>query len=340
MAYAAYGLMKARCPRIRQIAAHIPLPILKQSKVNRVWRLLRRNKRFSTLSFWQAISNLIFQLVRTNFVLIDFTSLKGRQVWIFIASFPFRGRSIPFYARVLRKQDIDEMKYPSQNEFILECLSQLIQILPFKPVFVGDREFGCERFIRFLLDQNVGFIFRLPRGRKVEKEGKEVKVEDLPNGSHVVSWKGMKLKVCIKQKKDDPWILVCPFDLFFGRRSFQMAKVYLLRMQQEQSHRELKSRFRMLDLNLQSYFRDRYDVELIQRMMAIMIMGLLSNLWMGYVLKERHPQFCRLIVSSDDELSFVGIGLLFLVLDLPHLQKWRERIILSVCSSLKRRLSK
>ena len=35
-------------------------------------------------------------------------------------------------------------------------------------------------------------------------------MEDLPNGSHVVSWRGMKLKVCIKQKKDDPWILLCP----------------------------------------------------------------------------------------------------------------------------------
>ena len=308
MAYAAYGLMKARWPKIRRIAAHLPLPILKQSKVNRVWRLLRKNKRFSSLSFWHAPSNLIFQLTADRF-----------------------GSSSPLFPSAEDRShftDIDEMKYPSQNEFILECLSQLIQILPFKPVFVGDREFGCERFIRFLLDQNIGFIFRLPRGRKVEKEGKEVKVEDLPNGSHVVSWKGMKLRVCIKQKKDDP------------RRSFQMAKVYLLRMQQEQTHRELKSRFGMLDLNLQSYFRDRYDVELIQRMIAIMIMGLLSSLWIGYLLKERHPQFCRLIVSSDDELSFVGVGLLFLVSDLPLLQKWRERIIRSICSSLKRRLSK
>jgi len=59
---------------------------------------------------------------------------------------------------VLGKQDVDEMKYPSQNEFILDCFRQLIQILPFKPVFIADREFGCERFIRFL--------FRLPRGRR------------------------------------------------------------------------------------------------------------------------------------------------------------------------------
>jgi len=103
-------------------------------------------------------------------------------------------------------------------------------------------------------------------------------------------------------------------------------------MQQEQTHRELK-RFRMLSLS-------GCDDELIQKMMAIMIMGLLSSLWIGYLLKERHPQFCRLIVSSDDELSFVGVGLLFLVLDLLLLQKWRERIIRSICSSLKRRLSK
>jgi len=42
------------------------------------------------------------------------------------------------------------------------------------------------------MDQNIDFIFRLPRGRRSK----------------------MKLKICIKQKKDDPWILVCPFDLF------------------------------------------------------------------------------------------------------------------------------
>ena len=107
-----------------------PSPILKQSKVNRVWRLVRRNKRFSALSFWQALSNLIFQLLRTNLVLIDFTSVEGRQAWIFIASFPFRGGSIPFFGRVLGKQDIDEMKYPSQNEFILDCFRQLIKFCP------------------------------------------------------------------------------------------------------------------------------------------------------------------------------------------------------------------
>ena len=44
-----------------------------------------------------------------------------------------------------------------------------------------------------------------------------------------------------------------------------------LRMQQEQTHRELKSRFRMLSLS-------GCDDELIQKMMAIMIMGLLSSL--------------------------------------------------------------
>jgi len=182
-----------------KVAAHIPLPILKQSKINRVWRLLRRNKRFSSLSFWHALSNLIFQLTKTNLILIDFTS------------FPFRGRSIPFYARVLRKQDIDE-KYPSQ------------------------------------MDRNVGFIFRLPRGRRS-------KWRIFQMGAISLSWK--KLKVCIKQKKDDPWILVCPFDLFFGRRSFQMA------MQQEQSHRELKSRFGMLDFDHGLAFKlvDRACVE-------------------------------------------------------------------------------
>ena len=46
------------------------------------------------------------------------------------------------------------------------------------------------------------------------------------------------------------------------------------------------------------------DAELIQKMMAM---------WIGYLLKERHPQFCKLIVSSDDELSLIGVWI-FLIL--------------------------
>ncbi|MGC9063087.1 MAG: hypothetical protein ACP5JL_00170 [bacterium] len=124
----AYAILKAKSLFMRQIALYLPTDGLKQSKVNRVWRDLR---------CYKAFVNFILQKVKTTHVIIDFTSLNGYDVKIFFASFPFKGRSIPFYAKVLRQKDIDSMRYKSRNEFMFKCIEEILTILPFKKEIWG-----------------------------------------------------------------------------------------------------------------------------------------------------------------------------------------------------------
>ncbi|MCX7845944.1 MAG: hypothetical protein N2312_04930 [Dictyoglomaceae bacterium] len=63
--------------------------------------------KISTISCFEAFSKIIINKIKTDFVIIDFTPLKFPDVEIFIASFPFKGRSLPFYARILKKEDLD-----------------------------------------------------------------------------------------------------------------------------------------------------------------------------------------------------------------------------------------
>jgi hypothetical protein len=104
---------------MRQLALYIPSHGIKQSRVNRIWRFFHKMK-LNTLDCFKAFAKLIVSKVKTRYVIVDFTSLKAYDVSIFIASFPLKGRSCPFYARVLRKSDIDSIKYKSQNDFIFK----------------------------------------------------------------------------------------------------------------------------------------------------------------------------------------------------------------------------
>jgi len=123
----AYAILKAKSLFMRQIALYLPTDGLKQSKVNRVWRFFHKLK-LSDLRCYKSFAKFVLQRIKTNYVIIDFTPLNGYDVKIFFASIPFKGRSIPFYGRILKQEDIDSMKYKSRNEFIFKCIEELLEI--------------------------------------------------------------------------------------------------------------------------------------------------------------------------------------------------------------------
>ncbi len=114
----------------------------------------------SQKDFSRAFIETIPKIVRNRYVIIDYTSLKGYDITLFIASMPYRGRSIPFYGRVLRLKDLDNLVYRSKNEFLELCMDEVLEMVPFKAVVIGDREFGTHRFLTYLEGKGVEYVIR------------------------------------------------------------------------------------------------------------------------------------------------------------------------------------
>ena len=127
------------------------------------------------------------------------------------------------------------MKYKSRNEFIFKCIEELLEILPFKPVIIADREFGFYEFIKFLRERNVCFVIRL-RGDIVIRltNGKEIRLGKLQKGKYLGYLReDLFIKVAIRQGKKDRVILAYDSE-FINRTTLHTALVYIKRMQCEE----------------------------------------------------------------------------------------------------------
>ena len=264
----AYSILKSQTLFMRQLALYIPSDGIKQSRVNRIWRFFHKMK-FNTLDCFKAFAKLIVSKVKTRYVIVDFTSLKAYDVSIFIASFPLKGRSCPFYARVLRKSDIESIKYKSQNDFIFKCMEEILGILPFKPIIIADRGFCFYEFLRFVCQKGVGFVIRLRKDKLIRlKDGREVKVGGLKKGKYLGYLREeLFIKLAITEGKDEPLCLGYT-PSFISTNTLHMARIYLKRMQCEQTHRELKMRLKLLGLN-KKYYKESYNLELLERYMVV-----------------------------------------------------------------------
>jgi len=307
----AYAILKAKSLFMRQIALYLPTDGLKQSKVNRVWRFFHKLK-LSDLRCYKAFVNFILQKVKTTYVIIDFTPLDGYDVKIFFASFPFKGRSIPFYAKVLRQKDIDSMRYKSRNEFIFKCIEEILTILPFKPIIIADREFGFSEFIKFLKTKEVGFIIRLKGDIGIRlTDGKEIKLGELDKGKYSGYLRGeLFVKVAVRENKKGKLILAYDSG-FISRTTLHMALSYIKRMQCEQYHREIKDRLNLLDLNA-VYYREQYEEELIKRYLIVLMFSFILGLFLGKVFVERCKEYLKYVVSEEQELSYLGLAIFLL----------------------------
>ncbi|MBF0345977.1 MAG: hypothetical protein HQL06_17335 [Nitrospirae bacterium] len=55
---------------------------------------------------------------------------------------------LPEDGRVLRLKDFDNLVYRSKNEFLELCMDEVLEMVPFKAVVIGDREFGTAKGAR------------------------------------------------------------------------------------------------------------------------------------------------------------------------------------------------
>lgn len=327
-----YAILKAKSLFMRGIATYLPVEAQKQSKVNRIWRYFHKLE-MNYSDCFIAFSKFILEIIKTRYVILDFTSLDGYNVKLLFASFPFRGRSIPFYAKVLRQEDIDSGRYKSRNDFIFKCTEEIINILPFKPTIIADREFGFSEFIRFLMEKKIDFIIRL-KGDMILRlnNGNKVRLGELSKGKYRGYLKeDIPVKIAVRENKKGKLIVAYSSE-YMNRSSFHIGLKYLKRMQCEQYHREIKNRLNLLDLNA-SYYKDAYNEDFLTRYLIVIMFAVILGIFLGKVFVERKQEYLKYVVSDKQELSLLGLGIFLLNSE----DKFVPIIIKSFILSLKRR---
>lgn len=310
----AYAILKAKSLFMRSIALYLPTNKQKQSKVNRIWRFFHKLK-LSEFDCYKAFSRFILERVKTNYVILDFTSLDGYKVKIFFASFPFKGRSIPFYARVYKQEDIDSIRYKSRNDFIFQCVEEIQKILPFRPIIIADREFGFSEFIRYLLERDIGFIIRLKGDTMLKlNNGEKIRLGELSKGKYRGYLKDdIPVKIAVRENKKGKLIIAYSSE-YMNRTSLHIGLKYLKRMQCEQYHREIKDRLNLLDLNA-SYYKDAYEERFLTRYLIVLMFAVILGLFLGKVFLDRHKKYLKYVVSEEEELSLLGLAIYLLTSD-------------------------
>ena len=171
------------------------LPYSKQAKTNRIWRLFNKAKTFKPVAVMKALFHIIFfKLADNPFIIIDFTSLNGFRIKFFIASLPTSGRNLPFYCKPLYLKDIHNLRYNSENEFIMITIKEVLSIIPAnlreRVIILGDRQFGTKRFIQFFREEGIRFIVRIKKKFLVKVGGKALNSGELEKGKYVVEIEG------------------------------------------------------------------------------------------------------------------------------------------------------
>ena len=305
MTLLSFALLKAGTPSIRGLADYLPLPYSKQAKTNRIWRLFNRTKSFKPSVVMKALFFIALKLADDPFVIIDFTSLDGFRIKLFIASLPVSGRSLPFYCNPLYLKDIYNLKYKSENEFIMVSIKELLSMIPGclrnRIILLGDRQFGTKRFMKFFRKEGIRFIVRVKKNLLIKVGGKILKCGELQKGKYVVEIEGKKYFLYVREDRKEKLILVSNFE---RSDSLKASRKYLKRSYCEQMHRDLKSRLRLLFLNSKYY--KRLDEEKVRKYLVLFMLTEIVGIWIGKLTKksEYYFRFC----SKKDERSLFHLG--------------------------------
>ncbi|RMD54389.1 MAG: hypothetical protein D6828_04735 [Nitrospirae bacterium] len=287
------SLLKARTPSIRGLADYLPSPHSKQAKT------------FKPFIVMKALFFIASKLSNSPYVIIDFTSLDGFKVKLFIASLAVRGRSLPFYCKPLYLRDIHNLRFKSENEFIMFSIKELLSIIPEhlreRIILLGDRQFGTKRFLIFFKEEGIRFIVRVKKNLLVKVRKEVIRCEQLKKGKYMVDIEGEGYFLYVREDGREKLILVSNFE---NIDSLKASRKYLKRSYCEQMHRDLKSRLRLLFLNSKYY--KKLDEEKVKKYLVLFMLAEIVGIWIGKLTKR--SKYYSMFCSKEDERSLFHLG--------------------------------
>lgn len=316
--------------RLHELAARLPIAVKKEkSKQKRLLRFL--DTEFPCQAVMRAWLVYVLGCVwrskrgcQQALLLIDETDLPGGWKAL-VASVPFRNRAIPISWHIYKNAEISDGTYKSHNELIQNfCLALHRQVLEateakgIEPVYVFDRGFARAKYvIKFLADNGINIVMRVPRNVRVCVEGSLRKLDDLQAGAyteilyHANEALPLNLYVVRDTAHDDPMYLIS--NRIQGR---QLHTYYKRRMQIEHGFRDIKSCFHFKDLVLKKNHKPRIQLLFLSTVMTYGLLFLTYEKAAGIWAKSFETQrkiysVITIIKKVIDEMSTHPTLLLF-----------------------------
>lgn len=304
------GLLKARSPRLSDIAREMPGK--EETNYKSIQRFL------ACTSPKQALMRLFQE--DAPFVIGDPTEMPRPQAkkseyvgtlsdgktsgyWLLILATPFHGRAIPCHFVSYSSKTINA-EATSRNRHHFEAFAEVKDLLGDKPL-VLDREFSYLSLMENLVIEKINFIIRLKEGAKfTDREGNLVAMSIRKGETRVLNKVFYMGKVFVNVIGVWKEGLSKPLWVMTNLDAKQGLDVYAQRMKIEESFRDMKSL-----LGLEKLMNKRRDH--MEKMVALLLIAYAIGLWLGETLRStlfpegtrKHKLYSGLFVLLKLKLS-------------------------------------
>ena len=153
--------------KIERLAAHLSLPIKYESRRRRIQRFLKLN-RLSISALWlpliQQIIERKYKKGERIYIVLDRSQWKDNN--LFMVGIVLGKRAIPIYWQFLDKRGASNL---AEQKAVLRPVVKLLT--SYDIVVLGDREFHSAELGSWLMDKNVGFVFRQKKSTNLQIQG-------------------------------------------------------------------------------------------------------------------------------------------------------------------------
>jgi hypothetical protein len=288
-------------------------PAKARHNIKRVWRLIA-NPRFDPVVVQEALLLQAAELFRPLVLSLDWVELKGGcRALVAAVCLRRHGRALPVAWVVVKPRCFRRSQNSVEDAFV-ERLAKLLAGA--EACIVADRGFRRASLLTLLGSLGLGYVIRVCAHVHVSGRGhtgllkhcglSENAEADLGRLSYREDgFADTRIVWRWERAQDEPWILATNLDKSIKR----LCEIYALRMEEEESFRDLKShRFgaalRYLDLS---------DTDRYERMLAIWALGTWLLHAQGYAAVRRDLHHGLSTASNRRrDLSFVSIGRLLI----------------------------
>jgi hypothetical protein len=254
-----------------------------------------------------------------NRILGAFTKTKKDQqkadkgFFLLSAALPVRGRAISFFQAYWRNTQISYMVHKSYNEMIsiyLIKIRALLKPVLSKAVFIMDRGFGYEYFLKKLRELEVNYVVRV-RDLKTHvmlvRSKKRYPISNLVNRVSkgpkifkiVYKWDVPTYIVIVKNKYGRPWVLATNIN-----DAEAVVKLYKQRMKIEETFKDWKS----TGFNIEKLALRQWD--LVPKMIWCVVIAHMILYLLGETIdkSKEHKKLFKKFIQNRKNLSNVQLA--------------------------------
>jgi len=232
----------------------------------RLWRFVCSEK-WTPAAYFHSILSFVLARFRVGHylpVIIDQSTIAGK--WeVLWASIPFRGRALPIYFDIFRRQDIRESDELSQNLLEDQFVQRLVALLPHElnPVLLFDRGYARVPLMELLDTLAVHWVIRVRKGTWVRHKRYAGPLADVSiRRGGLVWWPKVRyhkdaqyvanLAVALNATAEEPWFLLTNL-----HRAATAVRWYERRFRCEELFRDIKDQLHLETIRVKHMERAR-----------------------------------------------------------------------------------